>query len=80
MKIELTIPATRPRLNDAPYSMFVIPYVTSGSVSFKYSTGDVQEAYIDKNVALNAAFAIGEQLGDALYDIQLLPYNPIPAI
>lgn len=63
-----TIPAARPHLDDAPYDMFAIPYGTYNSLG-------------DKTIAMKAATAATAEfnVGTAseLYDVQLLPFQPV---
>lgn len=63
----------RPSLNDAPYSMWCMPY----SSSYEYYVNEV--AYqSNKNLALSVATSIAAKLGTkAIYDVQLLPYCPL---
>lgn len=71
-KAQLTIPATRNKLYDAPYDMFCIPY---GNVKIK---NGAEEFLASGNVALPIARSIALQ-GTTLkvYDIQILPYCPL---
>ena len=60
-------------LEDAPYMMFCIPYGDSVRI---LPTG--ADAYImSKSVAMNTAISIAKALGSEIYDVQLLPYNPM---
>lgn len=62
-----TIPADRPKLNDAPYDMFAIPYG-------KYNN------FGDEQIAMKTASTIMSKLNVSstsdLYDVQLLPFSP----
>ena len=62
-----TIPSDRPRLQDAPYDMFAIPYGTYDGVG-------------DEQIAMKTASTIMANLNvgtsSNLYDIQLLPFAP----
>ena len=62
-----TIPSDRPRLEDAPYDMFAIPYGKYDGVG-------------DKEIAMKTASTIMANLNvgtsSNLYDIQLLPFAP----
>lgn len=72
---DMTFPATRPVLQDAPYTMFCIPY---GEYTFKTSEGTYTTS---KETAVSLAGGIATALGGTgqsnLYDLQLLPYCPI---
>lgn len=62
-------------LKDAPYSMFYIPY--GDDVRFYWDENDYTNySVLSKDVALRMATEIAIQLGDKLYDLQLLPYLP----
>lgn len=68
-QISTVIRTGRRPLNDAPYDMFAIPY------------GEIQignDTTASKSVALKIAQKIAEELGSNLFDMQLLPYCPIP--
>ena len=72
-----TISASRIALADQEFDMFIIPFEdgviikdAANSINFKNN----------KNVALKAAGRIAQELGKDLYDIQLLPYCPLPEI
>ena len=71
-----SIPQTTRLLNDAPYKMFCIPYCVNGQYLFQLN--DAQHRYyLDKDIMLTWSFNIATQLGDSLYDLQILPYCPI---
>ncbi|MGN0966611.1 MAG: hypothetical protein ACI4OP_03340 [Candidatus Coprovivens sp.] len=61
-------------LRDAPYYMVAMP--VGGNVKLK--SGDLFE--IEYDVAYGLAQQMGRVLGSELYDIQLLPYCPLPTI
>ena len=66
-----TLPASRTRLQDAPYDMFCLP-ISSITLGGEVYSGD------NTNEIINNIFT---QLTDAnVYDIQLLPYCPMPGI
>lgn len=67
-----SIKDTRYTLQDAPYSMFAIPY---GSMSIQLGDG----FRTDKDIALAVATDMAKTTGQ-VYDIQILPYCPIPDI
>lgn len=67
-----TIPTTRRQLEDAPYDMFCMPY---GNILF----GGKDEDYsTDKNISQRVATRIATTLDTNCYDIQILPYCPLP--
>lgn len=80
----ITIPANedRTRLEDAPYDMFAIPY-GSPYIAWQYNDS---EGHLtpDKDIGLKLANEIATALGgttnNLLFDLQLLPYCPIPDI
>lgn len=76
-ELNFTIPAERVHAIDAPFDMFCIPY----SENFKMylqAPGGTQNFYgTSKTTAMNFATGIGNALGEALYDVQLLPYCPL---
>ena len=67
-----SIKDTHYTLQDAPYSMFAIPY---GSMSIALGDG----FRTDKDVALAVATDMAKTTGQ-VYDVQILPYCPIPDI
>ena len=74
------IPGDRPILQDAPYSMFCIPY--SDEYQIKTANGTLTTSKLN---CLALATGIARSLGGIegttkLYDIQLLPYCPIPLL
>ena len=71
-----SIPQTTRLLNDAPYKMFCIPYCKDGQYVFQVN--DAQHRYtLDKDIMLTWSFNMATELGDNLYDLQILPYCPI---
>lgn len=71
-----SIPQTTRLLNDAPYKMFCIPYYKDGNYLFQVN--DTSHRYtLDKDIMLMWSFDIATQLGNSLYDLQILPYCPI---
>lgn len=62
-----TIPANRPRLNDAPYDMFCMPYGTYDNLGSK-------DLYMKAATAAMATLNVGASA--ELYDVQLLPFSP----
>ena len=70
------IPQTTRLLNDAPYKMFCIPYYKDGQYLFQVN--DTNHKYtLDKDIMLTWSFNIATELGNSLYDLQILPYCPI---
>lgn len=71
-----SIPQKTKLLNDAPYKMFCIPYYTNGKYTFQVN--DTNHRYtLDKDIMLTWSFSIATELGNSLYDLQILPYCPI---
>lgn len=71
-----SIPQTTRLLNDAPYKMFCIPYYKDGQYLFQVN--DTNHRYtLDKDIMLTWSFNIATELGNSLYDLQILPYCPI---
>lgn len=81
----VNISNTRNNLTDAPYCMFAIP------CSYDFNTGEVGKSSINlfsgfniTTAGANTAIEAGEAIANAfsgssfLYDLQLLPYCPIP--
>jgi hypothetical protein len=69
-------PTQRPTLNDAPYAMFCLPY---GDFSYKHGPDTIQ---VEKENCISLAVGLATALGGTspsnIYDLQLLPYCPIP--
>lgn len=63
-------------LEDAPYSMFVIPFGDPATFVLDGPETIANRTSITKSQALAIASAIATALGNQLYDIQLLPYSP----
>lgn len=72
--LDFTWPINRKCLVDAPYCMFCMPYGEIGVIGNGLDFTTVPEN------ALSAAAGIATSLDANLYDIQLLPYCPIPAL
>ena len=62
-----------------PYKVFCIPYSNNGTIKMRYNGGSLN---MTGDLALSVAKAFSMQFtgAQALYDIQLLPYCPDPAI
>lgn len=71
-----SIPQTTKLLNDAPYKMFCIPYYKDGQYLFQVNDSN-HKYYLDNDIMLTWAFNIATELGNSLYDLQILPYCPI---
>ena len=59
--------SSRPRLNDAPYDMFCMPYDTYDNLGSK-------DLYMKAATAIMATLNVGSSAD--LYDVQLLPFSP----
>lgn len=76
----VTIPANRTHLNDAPYDMFAIPYNTDTTIAVR-KDGLWEIAECDYEAGMAIASKIAETLGNnRIYDLQLLPYCPIRSV
>ena len=64
------------KLDDAPYKMFCMPYYT-GNYTYRFSVDGSGYINVDKDVQMAWAMSIAKELGDSLYDLQILPYCPI---
>lgn len=76
--ISYTIPDSRRKMKDTPYTMFAMPY---GSLTVKGANIPTDYWYRDyKTISMRVAQAIASKYGGntpALYDLQLLPYFPV---
>lgn len=76
--LEFYFPWGRKSLVDAPYCMFALPY---GNIDVLYNDNNTGKSFTtNKDNALSVAAGIAKSLGKKLYDIQLLPYCPIPTL
>ena len=79
-----SIPVSRNKVTDAPYDIFAIPYSPSGTEDpYVWIHADEQGAvgeHMNSEIGLLVAQAISEKLGATLYDLQLLPYCPLPEL
>lgn len=67
----------RPGLTDAPYDMFCMPYM-NGTLTFKDALG-LTTVNITKEMSIAIAQSIALEMGSQnIYDLQLLPYCPLP--
>ena len=64
------------KLDDAPYKMFCMPYYT-GEYTYRFSVDGSSYIDVDKDVQMAWAISIAKELGNSLYDLQILPYCPI---
>lgn len=64
------------KLDDAPYKMFCMPYYT-GSGRYTFSLDGSTYINVDKDVQMAWAMSIAKELGNSLYDLQILPYCPL---
>lgn len=77
-----SIPVSRNKVTDAPYDIFAIPYSPSED-PYVWVYADEQGAvgeHMNSEIGLLVAQAISEKLGATLYDLQLLPYCPLPEL
>ena len=75
--ITATISKDRAHLTDAPYDMFCIPYVDGDFWSVVGQS--TIKRHLSRDFAMRVAMAISRQYsGTHLYDIQMLPYFPMP--
>ena len=70
------LPQTVRKLDDAPYKMFCMPYYT-GEYTYRFSVDGSSYINVDKDVQMAWAISIAKELGNSLYDLQILPYCPI---
>lgn len=76
------IPTSRNKVKDAPYDIFAIPYSPSED-PYVWIHADEHGAvgeHMSSEIGLLVAQAISEKLGATLYDLQLLPYCPLPEL
>lgn len=67
----------RPGLTDAPYDMFCMPYM-NGTLTFTDAL-ETTTVNITKEMSIAIAQSIALELGSQnIYDLQLLPYCPLP--
>ena len=71
-----SLPQTVRKLDDAPYKMFCMPYYT-GNYKYRFSVDGTSYSDVDKEIQMGWAMSIAKELGDSLYDLQILPYCPI---
>lgn len=69
--------------NDASYGIFAIPYKRDSDTRFIYDSSQPIESRritLNTEFALKFATALATELGSNLYDLQLLPYSPVPEL
>ena len=71
-----SLPQTVRKLDDAPYKMFCMPYYT-GNYKYRFSVDGTSYRDVDKEIQMGWAMSIAKELGNSLYDLQILPYCPI---
>lgn len=71
-----SLPQSVRKLDDAPYKMFCLPYYT-GNGRYTFSLDGSTFIYTDKEIQMGWAMSLAKELGDSLYDLQILPYCPI---
>lgn len=71
-----SLPQSVRKLDDAPYKMFCMPYYT-GQYKYRFSVDGSGYIDVDKDVQMAWAMSIATELGESLYDLQILPYCPI---
>ena len=76
---QMIIPADHPHTNNATYDVFCIPYCPGKQLAL-YNASGLQESFsMSSESTLTLASEIAVQLGASLYDLQILPYCPIPS-
>ena len=71
-----SLPQSVRKLDDAPYKMFCLPYY-NGNGRYTFSLDGSTFIYTDKEIQMGWAMSLAKELGDSLYDLQILPYCPI---
>lgn len=72
----------RNQLSDSPYDMFAIPYVdeNGNGITLQSSLRIETRFTTTGDTSLRIAQAIARDFGDACYDLQIVPYCPIPEV
>jgi hypothetical protein len=65
---------------DAPWNIFAMPYNKDSNLSIIDSVNNKTLTTVDNDIYLNAIMAMQVQHPGIVYDVQLLPYCPIPGI
>ena len=73
---QVTIPATRNQLLDAPYDMFVMPI---GAMNVKLSGGTTFTTFLNTSIAAARGIA-AKGTSSRILDVQILPYCPFPEV
>jgi hypothetical protein len=77
--VNVSSPENRYHLENEPYDMFCIPYGDIKIITNK--EGTITQSFNATNPGLAIASQIGAATGtNAIYDIQLLPYCPVPSL
>ena len=71
-----SLPQSVRKLDDAPYKMFCLPYY-NGTGRYTFSLDGSTFIYTDKEIQMGWAMSLAKELGNSLYDLQILPYCPI---
>lgn len=66
-------PSNRTHLREQPFDMFML--INDDNISYKVGTNNYVSSH---EVNMNIAQAIGQAAGSGGYDIQIVPFNPIP--
>ena len=78
------IPVSRNKVKDAPYDMFAIPYSPDRNnepyVWISANDMGAEGTRLNSEISLLVAQNISEKWGSTLYDLQLLPYCPLPEL
>ena len=78
------IPISRNKVKDAPYDIFAIPYSPDRNnepyVWIAANDMGAEGARLNSEISLLVAQNISEKWGATLYDLQLLPYCPLPEL
>lgn len=75
-----TLRYDRPQLVDAPYCMFCIPYSDNYKIKKSASTTVNTNTLNSLSFAVGIATSLGGTGTTSLYDLQLLPYCPVPLV
>lgn len=73
--VKIDVVEGRIKTLDAPWDIFAIPY---GKVKLIQYPSTILIGETSEDIAIKTATAMQKQLGSKIYDLQLLPYCPIP--